>query len=73
MQLAPAVSRNVLPSIDTIADFHQGQDKIQNGVRSFEGLDIERDGRDVLIGFGAGQVRVVTDNAAAFDESDFIF
>ena len=60
---------------DTIADFRQGQDKIQiqNGVRTFEGLDIEQDGRDVLIGFGVGQVRVVTDNAGAFDESDFIF
>ena len=60
---------------DTIADFRQGQDKIQiqNGVRTFEGLDIEQDGRDVLIGFGARQVRVVTDNAGAFDESDFIF
>ena len=60
---------------DTVADFRQGQDKIQiqNGVRTFEGLDIEQDGRDVLIGFGAGQVRVVTDNAGAFDESDFIF
>ncbi|MDG1970820.1 MAG: hypothetical protein P8I56_07580, partial [Paracoccaceae bacterium] len=59
----------------TIADFRQGQDKIQiqNGVRTFEGLDIEQDGRDVLIGFGVGQVRVVTDNAGAFDESDFIF
>ena len=54
---------------DTIADFRQGQDKIeiQNGVRSFEGLDIEQDGRDVLIGFGAGQVRVLTYNAGAFD------
>lgn len=60
---------------DTIADFRQGQDKIQiqNGVRAFEELDIEQDGRDVLIGFGAGQVRVITDNAGAFDESDFIF
>ncbi|MDG1372097.1 MAG: Ig-like domain-containing protein [Paracoccaceae bacterium] len=60
---------------DTIADFRQGQDKIQiqNGVRTFEGLDIEQDGRDVLIGFGVGQVRIVTDNAGAFDESDFIF
>ena len=60
---------------DTIADFRQGQDKIeiQNGVRPFEELDIEQDGRDVLIGFGAGQVRVLTDNAGAFDESDFIF
>ncbi|MFK7944731.1 MAG: Calx-beta domain-containing protein [Paracoccaceae bacterium] len=60
---------------DTIADFRQGQDKIQiqNGVQTFEGLDIEQDGRDVLISFGAGQVRIVTDNVAAFDESDFIF
>lgn len=28
---------------------------------------------DVLIGFGAGQVRVITDNVDAFDENDFIF
>lgn len=61
---------------DTIIDFRQGQDKIeiQNGANSFESLRIEQDGRDVLIGFGAAaQVRVVTDNAAAFDASDFIF
>lgn len=60
----------------TILDFRQGQDKIQiqNGANSFEALSIEQDGRDVLIGFGvAGQIRVVTDNAAAFDEDDFIF
>ncbi len=60
---------------DTISDFRQGQDKIQiqSGANSFEALVIEQDGRDVLIGFGAGQVRVVTDSAAAFDESDFVF
>lgn len=60
---------------DTIADFRQGQDKIQiqSGANSFEALSIEQDGRDVLIGFGTGQVRVITDNAGAFDESDFIF
>ncbi len=60
---------------DTINDFRQGQDKIQiqSGANSFDALDIQQDGRDVLIGFGAGQVRVVTDNVAAFDESDFIF
>ena len=61
---------------DTILDFRQGQDKIQiqNGARSFDALRIEQDGADVLIEFGvAGKIRVVTDNAAAFDESDFIF
>ena len=60
---------------DTIVDFRQGQDKIeiQNGANSFAALDIEQDGRDVLIGFGTGQVRVVTDSIDAFDESDFIF
>jgi len=60
---------------DTILDFRQGQDMIEimSGVNRFEALQIEQDGRDVLIGFGAGQVRVVTDNAGAFDESDFIF
>ncbi len=60
---------------DTIADFRQGQDKIeiQNGAGTFEALSIEQDGGDVLIGFGAGQVRVMTDNVEAFDESDFIF
>ena len=61
---------------DTILDFRQGQDKIQiqNGARSFDALRIEQDGADVLIGFGvAGQIRVVTDNVNAFDESDFIF
>ena len=61
---------------DTIADFRQGQDRIEilNGAQSFDALDIQQDGQDVLIGFGvAGQIRVVTDNAGAFDESDFIF
>ncbi len=60
---------------DTILDFRQGQDKIeiQNGARSFDGLTFEQDGADVLIGFGSGQVRVVTDNIGAFDEGDFIF
>ncbi len=61
---------------DTILDFRQGQDKIeiQNGANNFEALRIEQDGQDVLIGFGAaGQVRVVTDDAASFDASDFIF
>ena len=60
---------------DTILDFRQGQDKIeiQNGARTFAALSIDQDGGDVLIGFGAGQVRVMTDNVRAFDESDFIF
>ena len=61
---------------DTIADFRQGQDRIEilNGAQSFDALDIQQDGQDVLISFGvAGQIRVVTDNAGAFDESDFIF
>lgn len=60
---------------DTIADFRQGQDQIEiiSGARSFAGLTIEQDGVDVLISFGTGGVRVVTDNAGAFDESDFIF
>ncbi|MDG1211533.1 MAG: calcium-binding protein [Paracoccaceae bacterium] len=60
---------------DTILDFRQGQDliEIQTGANSFAALDIEQDGRDVLIGFGAGQVRVVTDSVGAFDEDDFIF
>jgi Ca2+-binding RTX toxin-like protein len=60
---------------DTISDFRQGQDsiQIQSGANSFTGLNIEQDGSDVFIGFGAGQVRVVTDNVGAFDESDFIF
>ncbi len=60
---------------DTILDFRQGQDliEIQTGANSFAGLSFEQDGRDVLIGFGAGQVRVVTDSVGAFDEDDFIF
>ena len=60
---------------DTILDFRQGQDliEIQNGANSFAGLSFEQDGQDVLIGFGAGQVRVMTDSIDAFDESDFIF
>ena len=60
---------------DTIADFRQGQDQIEiiSGARSFAGLTIEQDGVDVLISFGTGGVRVVTDNAGAFDKSDFIF
>ena len=60
---------------DTILDFRQGQDliEIQTGANSFAALDIEQDGRDVLIGVGAGQVRVVTDSVGAFDEDDFIF
>ncbi len=60
---------------DTISNFRQSQDKseIQNGARSFEALTIEQDGRDALISFSAGLVRVMTDNAAAFDESVFVF
>lgn len=61
---------------DEINDFHQGQDVIEilSGAQRFDQLSIDQDGRDVLISFGAaGQVRVVTDNAAAFDENDFIF
>ncbi|MDG1371786.1 MAG: hypothetical protein P8Q48_16370 [Paracoccaceae bacterium] len=60
---------------DTILDFRQGQDliEIQTGANSFAALDIEQDGQDVLIGFGTGQVRVVTDGVGAFDENDFIF
>ena len=60
---------------DTIVDFRQGQDLIEiiSGARSFAGLTIEQDGADVLIGFGAGGVRVITDNAGAFSEDDFIF
>ena len=60
---------------DTILDFRQGQDliEIQTGANSFAALDIEQDGQDVLIGFGTGQVRVVTDSVGAFDENDFIF
>ena len=47
--------------------------EIQTGANSFAALDIEQDGQDVLIGFGTGQVRVVTDSVSAFDENDFIF
>lgn len=60
---------------DVLLDFRQGQDQIQilSGAREFADLDIEQDGADVLIGFGAGQIRVVSDNVAAFGEDDFIF
>ena len=60
---------------DTILDFRQGQDRIEieSGAQSFDDLDIVQDGRDVLIGFGTGQVWVITDDARAFDECDFIF
>ena len=60
---------------DTILDFRQGQDKIEilSGANAFAGLTIEADGADVLISFGAGGIRVVTDRVGAFDESDFIF
>lgn len=60
---------------DTILDYRQGQDMIEimSGATAFEDLVITQDGADVLIGFGAGQVRVITDNADAFDEGDFIF
>ncbi len=60
---------------DTIADFRQGQDLIEiiSGAASFAGLEIEQDGVDVQISFGTGNVRIVTDNAGAFDEADFIF
>lgn len=60
---------------DTILDFTQNVDviEIQSGATAFADLVIEQDGADVLIGFGAGQVRVVTDTVAAFSEDDFIF
>lgn len=60
---------------DTILDFAQNIDAIEivSGAASFDDLVIEQDGDDVLIGFGAGQVRVVTDTVAAFSEDDFIF
>ncbi len=60
---------------DVIRDFRQGQDIIEiiSGANSFAQLLIEQDGRDVLISFGAGQVRVITDDAGAFGEDDFIF
>lgn len=60
---------------DTILDFRQGQDFIEiiSGANAFNALTITQDGADVLIGFGKGSVRVVTDNVGAFDENDFIF
>lgn len=60
---------------DTILDFTQNVDtiEIQSGATEFADLVIEQDGDDVLIGFGAGQVRVVTDAVDAFSEDDFIF
>lgn len=60
---------------DTILDFRQGQDQIEitTGANAFARLDIQQDGADVLISFGTGQVRVITDDANAFDEDDFIF
>ncbi len=60
---------------DTILDFRQGVDQIEikSGASFFQALTIEQDGQDVLISFAAAQIRVVTDNAAAFSESDFIF
>ena len=60
---------------DTILDFAQNVDTIEiiSGAAAFADLVIEQDGADVLIGFGAGQVRVVTDTVAAFTEDDFIF
>ena len=60
---------------DTILDFTQGRDQIEilSGAASFDDLIFTQDGVDVLVGFGAGQVRVVTDDVAAFDEDDFIF
>ncbi len=62
-------------SNETIADFRKGQDLIEiiSGAASFAGLEIEQDGVDVQISFGTGNVRIVTDNAGAFDEADFIF
>lgn len=60
---------------DTILDFTQGVDTIEiiSGAAAFADLVIEQDGDDVLIGFGDGQVRVVTDTVDAFTEDDFIF
>ncbi len=60
---------------DTILDYTQGQDSIEilNGVNRLDALVFEQDFRDVLISFGAGQIRVVTDNVGAFTEDDFIF
>ncbi len=60
---------------DTILDFTQNVDMIEiiSGAAAFADLVIEQDGEDVLIGFGAGQVRVVTDTVEAFTEDDFIF
>ena len=60
---------------DTILDYTQGQDSIEilNGVNRFDALVFEQDFRDVLISFGTGQIRVVTDNVGAFTEDDFIF
>lgn len=60
---------------DTILDFTQGEDRIEilSGANEFSDLSIEQDGAHVLISFGAGQVTVISDDAAAFDASDFIF
>lgn len=60
---------------DTIMDFQQGQDRVEilNGAGSFADLAIEQDGANVLIGFGTAQITVISDDAGAFDASDFIF
>lgn len=60
---------------DTILDFTQNVDTIEiiSGAAAFADLVIEQDGEDVLIGFGDGQIRVVTDTVEAFTEDDFIF
>ena len=60
---------------DTILDFTQNVDAIEivSGAAAFADLEITQDGDDVLIGFGTGQVRVVTDTVDAFTEDDFIF
>lgn len=60
---------------DVITGFRFGADRIEftRGVSGFGALTITQSGDDVLIDYGRGSILIEGRNAAAFDESDFVF
>ena len=59
---------------DIVADYEDNRDKLQiDGNFSFVDIDIDQDGADAIISFGAATITLLNQDATELTETDFLF
>lgn len=59
---------------DVITDYEDNLDKIQiDGIFAFVDIDIDQDGADAVISFGAATITLLNQDATELTETDFLF